>query len=212
MSDVLLCQGEFCWLCGRYLFGVRLKSPRETFSRASILTHHMHKLSTIMFNEVDEKYSQSRPEYINVTNDCHTNSLHAPEEREKAQQMNNEDLTMWILMLQYLWNGPLYSLAHQDRNFEKDLSDTLLSSARENLKKLKKLERIIERRFRQIILPVRVKLDKDRMYWSGSRSLRSNNEDKRHSEIYKLFKCLHRDSRKVDMYSKILACRISDEC
>ena len=28
------------------------------------------------------------PEYINDTNDCHTNSVHAPEEREKAQQMN----------------------------------------------------------------------------------------------------------------------------
>ena len=36
----------------------------------------------------DEKYSQSKPEYINATNDCHTNPLHAPEEIEKAQQMN----------------------------------------------------------------------------------------------------------------------------
>ena len=53
-------------------------------------------------------------------------------------------------MLQYLWNGPLYGLAHHDRKFEKDLSDTLLSSARENLKKLKKLERIIEKRFSQV--------------------------------------------------------------
>ena len=36
----------------------------------------------------DEKYFQSRPEYINATNDFHTNPLHAPEEIEKAQQMN----------------------------------------------------------------------------------------------------------------------------
>ena len=52
MSDVLLCQGDFCWLCGRYLFGVRLKSLRETFSRASRLSHDMHNLSTIMFNQI----------------------------------------------------------------------------------------------------------------------------------------------------------------
>ncbi|XP_070313027.1 placental prolactin-related protein 3-like [Odocoileus virginianus] len=212
MPNLLLGQVNVCPSCSPDMFGVPVKFLRNAFRSVSRLSHDMHNLSTIMFNEFDEKYSQSKPEYINATNDCHTNPLHAPEEREKAQQMNNEDLTMWILMLQYLWNGPLYSLAHQDRHFEKDLSDTLLSSARENLKKLKKLETIIERRFSQIILPVRVKLDKDRMYWSGSRSLRSNNEDKRHSEIYKLFKCLHRDSRKVDMYSKILACRISDEC
>ena len=32
-------------------------------------------------------YSQSKPEYINATIDCHTNAIHAPEEREKAQQM-----------------------------------------------------------------------------------------------------------------------------
>ncbi|OWK13346.1 PRP3, partial [Cervus elaphus hippelaphus] len=197
LSNLLLCQGNVCPSC----------SPD------------------------DEKYSQSTPEYISVTNDCHTNSLHAAEEREKAQQMNmslspgfftrsnetecslpgfrvleNEDLTTWILMLQYLWNGPLYGLAHHDRHFEKDLSDIILSSTRENFKKLNKLKRILEKRFSQS----RVKLDKDRMYWPGSQSLRSSNENKRHSVIYKLFQCLSRDSRKVDMYTKILACRSSE--
>ncbi|OWK13348.1 PRP3, partial [Cervus elaphus hippelaphus] len=96
-----------------------------------------------------EKYSQNKTEYIIPTNDCHTDSLHAPEEREKAQHINNDDLTKWILRLQYLWNGPLYDLAH-DLRFEKDLSDTNLSSARKNLKKLYKLQTILKMRFSQV--------------------------------------------------------------
>ncbi|XP_061002189.1 placental prolactin-related protein 3-like [Dama dama] len=211
MSNLLLCQGNVCPSCGPDVFGVPLKFLRNTFSRVSRLSHDMHNLSTKMFNEFEEKYSQSKPEYINAINDCHTNSLHAPEEREKAQQMNNEDLTKWILMLQYLWTAPLVDLG-TDHRIEKDLSDTIISSALENIKKCVKLQVIFERQFRQIILPVRRILSEEHMYWSGYQSLVSSDEDARHSTLYNLFKCLRSDSRKVDMYSKILACRISDEC
>ncbi|XP_043306294.1 placental prolactin-related protein 3-like [Cervus canadensis] len=211
LSNLLLCQGNLCPSCGPDVFGVPLKFLRKTFSRASRLSHDMHNLSTIMFNEFDEKYFQVRPEYMNATNDCHTNPLHAPEEIEKAQQMNNEDLTKWILMLQYLWRDVLYDLVH-DLWFEKDLSDTLLSSARKNFKKLYKLQTFVERRFSQIVVPLRLKLAYDHVYWQGLPSLLSSDEDMHHSAFYNLFKCLTRDSCKVDMYTKILACRISDKC
>ncbi|OWK13076.1 PRP3 [Cervus elaphus hippelaphus] len=181
VSNVLLCQGEFCWLCGRYLFGVRLK------------------------------YSQSKPEYMNATNDCHTNPLHAPEEIERAQLMNNEDLTKWILMIQYLWNAPLFDLAYDPR-IEENLTVTVISSALECRRKSFKLQSILARQFSQIILPLRRKLEEERLYWSAIPFLLSDDEDVRHSAFYNLFKCLNRDSRKVDMYTKILACRISDEC
>ena len=47
-------------------------------------------------------------------------------------------------MLEYLWRDVLYDLVH-DLRFGKDLSDTILSNARENFKKLHKLQTIIER-------------------------------------------------------------------
>nr|XP_020726346.1 placental prolactin-related protein 3-like [Odocoileus virginianus texanus] len=211
MPNLLLCQGNICPSCGPDVFGVPLKFLRQTFSRVSRLSHDIHNLSTIMFNEFDENYSQSIPEYINATDDCHTNPIHAPEETETAQQMNNEDLTKWILMLQYLWEDPLYALVHELR-FGKDLSDTILSSARENFKKLRKLQIIIERRFSQIVVPIRLTLAKDLLYWQRFSSLVSSDEDVRHFAFYILFKCLSRDSHRLDMYTKILACRISDEC
>ena len=64
----------------------------------------------------------------------------------------------------------------------------------------------------QVYRPIRQKLYEDRVYWSGYHFLVSRDEDVRHSALYNLLKCLRRDSRKVDMYSKILACRISDKC
>ena len=51
MSNLLLCQGNVCPSCGPDVFGVPLKFLRKTFSRVSNLSHDMHNLSTLMFNE-----------------------------------------------------------------------------------------------------------------------------------------------------------------
>ena len=52
-------------------------------------------------------------------------------------------------MLQYLWRDALYDLAH-DLWFKKHLSDTILSSARKNFKKLFKFQTILEMQFSQV--------------------------------------------------------------
>ena len=51
LSDVLLCQGNVCPFCCPDMFGIPLKFLRKAFSHVSRLSHDMHNLSTIMFNE-----------------------------------------------------------------------------------------------------------------------------------------------------------------
>ncbi|KAB0354761.1 hypothetical protein FD755_022220, partial [Muntiacus reevesi] len=208
LSNLLLCQGNVCPSCSP---DTPLSSLTDLLIDAAWLTHSFHNLSTIMFKEFDEKYVQGTQYYINATNSCHTDPLHAPEEREKAQQMNNEDLSKLILILLYTWNKPFHHLVTELQRL-KEVSQAILSSAIENEKMSDKLQAFIAGQFRKIIVPVYQKITKTRIIWSGLSSLTSRNEERRLSEFYNLFKCLSRDSRKVDIYTKILACRIRKTC
>ncbi|XP_061002175.1 placental prolactin-related protein 1-like [Dama dama] len=208
MSNLLLCQGNLCPFCSP---DTPLRSLTDLFIDAAWVSHYFHNLSAIMFKEFDEKYAQGKQYHINATNSCHTNPLHAPEERENAQQLNNEDLSKLILFLLYTWNKPLHHLTNELQSL-KEVSQTILPRALESEEISDRLQAFIESQFRQVIVPVLQKMFDTRITWSGLSSLTSSDEDRRHSEFYNLFHCLRRDSRKVDIYIKILACRMRKTC
>ncbi|XP_025122073.3 chorionic somatomammotropin hormone 2 [Bubalus bubalis] len=211
VSNLLLCQGISCPSCGPDVFVSFQKSLTDVFINAASLSHDFHNLSTIMFSEFDEKYAQGKQSYINATKSCHTNSFHTPEERDKAQQMNNEDLSKWTLLLLYSWNNPLYYLVLELRSM-KNLSKAVISSATEIENMSEKLQAFIESQFRKIIVPVLKMIHEVSDTWSRFSSMTFSNEDRSISEYYNLFHCLRRDSRKVDMYIKILTCRTRKTC
>ncbi|XP_061253709.1 chorionic somatomammotropin hormone 2-like [Bos javanicus] len=211
VSNLLLCQGNSCPSCGPNVFVSLRKSLTDLYIDAAWLSHEFHNLSAIMFSEFKEKYAQGKLYHINATNSCHTNSFHAPEERDKAHQMNNEDLSKWTLVLLYSWNNPLYHLVPRLRNM-KNLSEAVVSSAMEIENMSEKLQAFIESQFRKVIVSVLKTIHEARSSWSGLPSLTSSDEDRRLSEFYNLFHCLRRDSGKVDTYIKILTCRIRKKC
>ncbi|KAI4530866.1 hypothetical protein MG293_018724 [Ovis ammon polii] len=185
MSNLLLCQGLLCpSLCpdGDDICRTALM---DLFSHAAKLTSNIYNHSVQMFNEFDLQYAQDKPYYINASDDCHTNFLYIPQEREHIQRMN---------------------LVTELRTME-EISVTTLSSARENVKKAKELQALIERPFSQVISTVMKKLRMARIYWYGH-PLLSSNENRRHSAFYRLFHCMRRDAHKLDTYTKFLACRM----
>ncbi|XP_010843881.1 PREDICTED: placental prolactin-related protein 4 [Bison bison bison] len=207
MSNLLLCQGILCPSLCPEGDDVCRASLIDLFVHASVLSTGMYNHSVKMFTDFDEQYAQGKEYFINVSDKCHTNSLHLPEDMQHIRRMNSKGLIMWILMLLYSWQKPLYQLVTDLRSM-KEVSNTILSSARENVKKLKELQALIERPFSQVIFTARRKMYIARIYWFGLRSLLSSNEDRRHSAFYSLFFCLRRDTRKLDIYTKFVACRL----
>uniref|UniRef100_A0A8B9YQ87 Uncharacterized protein n=1 Tax=Bos mutus grunniens TaxID=30521 RepID=A0A8B9YQ87_BOSMU len=209
ISNLLLCQGKLCPICCPDVFDFPLDSLTDLLIDAARLSHDFHNHSTIMFNEFDEKYAQGKLYYINATKSCYTNSLYTPEEREKAKQMNMSlSPGFFTRSNETIYSLPGFRLLEGMVTVHsmKEVSDAILSSARENVKKVQELQAFIERHISQVSgrckgLHLLVRLP----------SLMSR-DDVCHSAFDNLFKCLSRDSHKLDIYTKILACRVLKMC
>ncbi|KAG5197285.1 hypothetical protein JEQ12_010739 [Ovis aries] len=211
ISNLLLCQGKPFPCCSPNVFDIPRESLTDLFLNAMNLSYSIYNHSKIMFTEFEEKYAKGKLYNINATISCHTDSLNTPKEREEAEETDIEDLSKWILIFLYSWSRPL-NLLVTDLQSVKEVSETILSSAKENVKKVEELQEFIERHFCQITVPVLQTMHEVPSTWSGLPSLKSSDEDRRHSELYNLFHCLHRDSHEQYGQGKLYHINASNNC
>ncbi|KAM4703988.1 prolactin-like [Rhinophrynus dorsalis] len=164
----------------------------DLFDRAVRLSHYIHSLSTELYEDFDQRYSQGQQFLGRSRNSCHTSSLSTPEDKDQALQTHHDDLMSLVQKLLRSWNQPLQHLA---------------SEAPANMaKKMKDVEehaKILQGGIDRIAGRMQSSLE-DNFYPQWSQSGLSGSE----SDLYHLLQCFRRDSNKIDNYLKILRCRM----
>ncbi|XP_003416493.1 prolactin [Loxodonta africana] len=205
VSNLLLCKSVASIpVCPRGSVRCQVSLP-DLFDRAVMLSHYIHSLSSDMFHEFNKQYALGRGFIPRAINSCHTSSISTPEDKEQAQQIHHGDLLNLVLTMLRSWNDPLDHLASEVHSLPKAPS-ALLTKATEvkeqNERLLEGIEKIVDQ------VHPGAKENKAYSVWSGLPSLQTADENTRLFAFYNLFRCLSRDSHKIDSYLKLLKCRI----
>ncbi|KAE8593847.1 hypothetical protein XENTR_v10019347 [Xenopus tropicalis] len=170
----------------------------DLFDRAVKLSHYIHSLSTEMYEDLDQRFSQGRQFLGKSMSSCHTSSLSTPEDKDQALQTHHDDLINLVQKLLRSWNQPLQHLALE-------APDNMASKVKEVEEHAKILQGGIDR----IAGRMQSNLGDD-FYpqWFGPLDPRMPKGDSESYALYHLLHCFRRDSNKIDNYLKILRCRM----
>ncbi|XP_075694948.1 prolactin-like [Rhinoderma darwinii] len=169
----------------------------DLFNRAIRLSHYIHSLSTEMFEDIDQQYSEGRDIITKAMNNCHTSTLNTPEDKEQTLQVQHEDLLNLVNKLLHSWSQPLHYLS--------------LGAPNSMVQKVKEAEehtRILQGGIDRISGRMLTDLEDFYPQWSGPVDVTVSQEDSYLFPVYHLLHCFRRDSHKIDSYLKILRCRM----
>ncbi|XP_040183570.1 prolactin-like [Rana temporaria] len=169
----------------------------DLFDRAIKISHYIHLLSTEIFEDFDQQYSQGRQLLGNVLNNCHTSTLNTPEDKEQTLQLQHNDLLSLVHQLLRSWNQPLQHLTT-------GAPDHMIKKLKEAEEHTQVLQGGIDR------ISGRMLTDLDDFYppWFGPIDAAVPQRESQMFAIYHLLHCFRRDSHKIDNYLKILRCRM----
>ncbi|KAM6177348.1 prolactin [Erethizon dorsatum] len=205
MSDLLLCNSVASQPFCANGAGCRL-SLRELFDRAIILSHYIHSLSSEIVQEFDAQYSQGPGFFTQAISMCHTASISTPAGKEQAQQIHQKDFVILVIHLLRSWTEPLNHLITEASRLPK-APDALIAKAMEIqeqnqrlLEGLKKIGKLVDPEITD---------NGDYAVWLGLPSLQSDDLESLLFAYHNMFRCLRRDTHKVDNYLKFLKCQIA---
>ncbi|KAG8434146.1 hypothetical protein GDO86_012498 [Hymenochirus boettgeri] len=170
----------------------------DLFDRAVKLSHYIHSLSTDIFDDLDQQYSQGHQILTKAMNSCHTSSLNTPEDKDQALQIDHDDLINLVQKLLRSWNQPLQHLAME-------APDSMARKVRE----VEEHAKILQGGIDKIAGRMQSTLEND-LYpqWFGPVESNMSHGDSENYSLYHLLHCFRRDSNKIDNYLKILRCRM----
>ncbi|XP_005403436.1 PREDICTED: prolactin [Chinchilla lanigera] len=205
MSNLLLCKNVASQTVCPNGNGCRL-SLRDLFGRAVILSHYIHKLSSEVVQEFDAQYSQGPGFFDEAISMCHTASISTPEDKEQAQQIPQNDFIILVIRLVRSWTEPLNHLITEANRLPK-ASNVLIAKA---LQIQEKSQRLLEG-LKEIVKLVDPEITDNGDYavWWGLSSLQSDDLESLLFAYHNMFRCLRRDTHKVDNYLKFLRCQIA---
>ncbi|KAG9481549.1 hypothetical protein GDO78_010667, partial [Eleutherodactylus coqui] len=165
----------------------------DLFDRAIRLSHYIHSLSTEMFEDIEQQYSEGRQLLIKLMNNCHTSTLNTPENKEQTLQLQHEDLLSLVNKLLLSWYQPLKYLSMKAPN-------NIVQKVKEAEEHARILQGGIDR------ISERMLTDLEDFYpqWLGPVDVMMPQGDLHLFPVYQLLHCFRRDAHKIDSYLKIL--------
>uniref|UniRef100_A0A4W2C585 Prolactin n=1 Tax=Bos indicus x Bos taurus TaxID=30522 RepID=A0A4W2C585_BOBOX len=199
VSNLLLCQGVVSAPLCQNPSGkcqMPLQSLFDTILVVSSFIECQNNLKelNVLDHSQDKQFGQGKNFISRVLNSCHTESIITPDNKDEAEHtqdyLSDEILIRLVLSLLLSWDEPLHHPVTELQGM-KHASPDLLSKATEIEEKTKVLlegaEQIQKKKVNLLSSVVR-------------NLLTAGDEDVHQNAFYKMFHCLHRDARKIDIY------------
>ncbi|XP_021516143.1 prolactin-3B1-like [Meriones unguiculatus] len=177
-------------------------STGSLYERVVRWSHITHDLASKVFIEFDMKYGRTWNQYP-MFSPCHTASIPTPENSEQVHQTKSQDLLKAAISVLLAWEEPLKLMVPAVAALP-GVSDTLLSRTKELEERILGLQEGLS----TILSRVQPgDVERDYTFWSGWSDLQSSDEANRFSALRTLYRCVRRDTHKVDNFIKVLKCR-----
>ncbi|XP_052584457.1 prolactin-4A1-like [Peromyscus californicus insignis] len=187
------------------MLNVSYHSPfGEMLDQAIKSSQYMNRRISELSTHFNRFYASGRG-FNNKITRCHTSSLSRPENKEQAQNTESEVLLKLAHGLLQSWVNPLHHL-WVEMGDKLGYTPPYLTKALE----IKAINRNLLGAMKKITSKANFALEEnvDAPAWSELASLQSTNRNTRYFAFYNLFHCLGRDSNDVEMYLKLLKCRM----
>ncbi|XP_052582957.1 prolactin-3D4-like isoform X1 [Peromyscus californicus insignis] len=185
-------------------------STEDLYYRVVDQSHNTYFLAADLYHEFDMKYFKNSWYKTRMPSLCHTASIHTPESREEAHETKTEDLLKTLINISHAWEEPLKHLISAVPTLP-GASDIMMKTANA----VKDKTHVLQEGMKTILSRSQNEVEKEAYpVWSGLTDLQSSDEDTHLFAFYTLFRCLRRDTHKIDAFLKLLRCRevFKNEC